>query len=81
MLEYCDNIAAILFGSVEYNELDKVYVNNLQKKYIAIRHQVIQYSLSKKFGDSWYRFAQHTVIKTITLMIAMIKMIMKICKI
>lgn len=55
MYELCDNIAAMMFGSVECSELDKLYVEQLMRKYVAYRHQIIQYSLSKKFGDSWYR--------------------------
>ena len=53
--EHCDNIAAMFLGSVECGQIDKLYVDQLLSKYLAYRHQIIQYSLSKKFGDSWYR--------------------------
>ncbi|XP_067932930.1 uncharacterized protein [Watersipora subatra] len=52
--EHCNNIAALLFGSVESGEVDKLYVEQLGLKYLGYRHQIVQYSLSKKFGDSWY---------------------------
>lgn len=55
MYEYCDNIASILFSGVECSEKDKFYVDALQEKYKNLRHQIIKYSLAKKFGDSWYR--------------------------
>lgn len=56
-LEYCDVIASILFGGVASNESDAQYVDTLQKKYQSLALQLMAYSLSKKFGDSWYRYA------------------------
>lgn len=54
--EYCDIIAAMLFGGVAGSESDEQYVEMLQKKYQHLAAQLMGYSLSKKFGDSWYRY-------------------------
>lgn len=54
--EYCDTIAAMLFGGVACGESDAQYVEALKKKYQALAILLMSYSLSKKYDDSWYRY-------------------------
>jgi len=55
MYEHCDNVAAILFGSVECSENDKLYVQALTNKYEELKLQIVRYALHKNHGDPWYR--------------------------
>ena len=55
VLEFFDNVAYVLLGTVEIREEDKDYLTALQKKYTALRDRVFIMCLKNQHGMEWNR--------------------------
>ena len=55
--EHCDCMAAVILGSFELTDDEKMYIAALEEKYDALRMVMLRHCLKLEIGLAWERLA------------------------